>query len=70
MIYRVVELSRLTIVGIALVSVLSASGIGETPMILKAEETKSSDETKICYDEDGSQFICPHAQDEGSATVG
>lgn len=55
--------------GIALVLLLSTSGIGETPMMLTAAETTSND-TEICEDEDGSKIICPHAQDEGSATVG
>lgn len=54
---------------IALVLLLSTSGMGETGMMLKAEETTSSGETDICYDADGSQIICPHSQGEGSATA-
>ena len=54
---------------IALVLLLSASGICETRMMLTAAETTSND-TEICEDEDGSKIICPHAQDEGSATAG
>lgn len=66
--YKGVKYSHLTILGMALILIFSARGIGETGMMLKAQETNSSGETKICYDEDGSKIICPHAQDEGSAT--
>jgi len=65
--YKGVKYSHLTILGMALILMLSTSGIGETGMMLKAEETSS--ETKKCNDEHG-EIFCPHFQDDGSATTG